>query len=609
MKRLWAFLLCLTLLNHVPLSLAEGVETVSEAEPTLESVEAESMPEEIGADDLLLEANDNGDAASKGNDGFAVPKSIELGVKEQFTIDAPGATFKTSKKSVATVSKTGIVTGKKRGTADISVYVDGELVAGCQVKVLAAPNKVTLSKKKLMMTPSGAERLTVKLPKKTASRITWSSSAPSVATVDDDGVVFAVSEGTTNITASTFNGRRATCAVTVVSPGTPVSVSFGIKTVSIGVNESVLVVPTVNEGAKARFKWSTKSKKIATVSQDGVITGKRTGDTKIIVTTQNGLKATLTVKVRKAPSKVTISPKAAKVAVGTTTRLTAKLPKNTASLITWESSDIRVATVFADGTVLGCSPGSATITGWTFNGKKASCVVTVTGDASGDKALREKLVANWGTWKVTEVVTGGIHATTCTDFFTLNLREDSTGGFMVEKGLVTYTHDCHWTVSDGLLVVMDDENGDVILLKPDAQVKRLYLESEGATFIFTQGVDPAPYYYPKPDTVPEDVNGKWVADKVSLATLGLMFKAEDIGYRATLEIQDDTVRLCFPDGEKTRKYTMKVWYPGDGLYPLESEDRDIVYCYTYIPELENMRCTIQTETQDNVTVYFRRYKG
>ncbi|MDO4546552.1 MAG: Ig-like domain-containing protein [Clostridia bacterium] len=52
-------------------------------------------------------------------------------------------------------------------------------------------------------------------PSGTTSTITWSSSAPKVATVTQDGLVTALSAGTANIVATTANGLTARCKITV----------------------------------------------------------------------------------------------------------------------------------------------------------------------------------------------------------------------------------------------------------------------------------------------------------------------------------------------------------------------------------------------------------
>ena len=79
------------------------------------------------------------------------------------------------------------------------------------------PTEISLSATPLSMLPTAKETLTATLTPEDANHntaITWTSSNESVATVAD-GVVTAVAAGTATITATTANGKEATCEVTV----------------------------------------------------------------------------------------------------------------------------------------------------------------------------------------------------------------------------------------------------------------------------------------------------------------------------------------------------------------------------------------------------------
>lgn len=75
---------------------------------------------------------------------------------------------------------------------------------------------VTLNKNELTLEIGGEETLTATVAPDNATdkTVTWSSSAPTIATVAN-GKVTAVAEGTATITATTANNKTATCAVTV----------------------------------------------------------------------------------------------------------------------------------------------------------------------------------------------------------------------------------------------------------------------------------------------------------------------------------------------------------------------------------------------------------
>jgi hypothetical protein len=82
-------------------------------------------------------------------------------------------------------------------------------------------------------------------PKKTkVKKLTWTSSAPEIATVNSGGKVTAISAGTATITAKNTYGKKATCKVTVKKPYTVDSIS---STVSYNTNP--------NGSAKYAWIW------------------------------------------------------------------------------------------------------------------------------------------------------------------------------------------------------------------------------------------------------------------------------------------------------------------------------------------------------------------
>ncbi len=127
-------------------------------------------------------------------------------------------TWSSSDPSVATVDQTGLVRGLKEGTAIVSAVANNGISGTCQVNVRFYPaTGIALDKNSLLMGVGDSGTLSATINPSNASdkTVTWTSSDPSVATVDNNGTVMAKAEGTTTITASTHNGLTAQCMVTV----------------------------------------------------------------------------------------------------------------------------------------------------------------------------------------------------------------------------------------------------------------------------------------------------------------------------------------------------------------------------------------------------------
>lgn len=133
--------------------------------------------------------------------------------------------YTSSNDAVATVSDAGEVTAVAAGDATITATVDGTaLSAACKVTVLPAIESVELNYTTLSLRPEGTAQLTyIVAPEEAlADTVTYASSDESVATVNADGNVTAVADGTATITVE-VNGVTAECEVTVSTKATSTS--------------------------------------------------------------------------------------------------------------------------------------------------------------------------------------------------------------------------------------------------------------------------------------------------------------------------------------------------------------------------------------------------
>ena len=198
----------------------------------------EKIPEEDGKEAEEAEAEEELESAGSTSDTKVTGVKLDrtgqkVAVGKSFTLKAAvspaGAankkvTWKSSNTAVATVSSTGVVTGKKAGTATITVKTaDGGKTAACKVTVVKPVTGVKLDKTKATI-GSGESlvlKATVSPSDATDKKVTWKSSNTKIATVSSTGKVTAgaSADGTAKITATTADGKKtATCTVTVRKP-------------------------------------------------------------------------------------------------------------------------------------------------------------------------------------------------------------------------------------------------------------------------------------------------------------------------------------------------------------------------------------------------------
>lgn len=175
--------------------------------------------------------------------------------------------------------------------------------AGCSVRgVHFVPvTSITLNKTALELMETYSETLTATIlpANATDKKVTWTSSDPSVATVDYQGKVTAVKTGTCTITASTENGTKlATCDMTVnIVP--VASVSLNLVNLALTVSQQMTLVPTISPDIASikTVTWTSSDPSVATVD-NGVVTGVALGTCTITATSvQGGKVETCPVKV------------------------------------------------------------------------------------------------------------------------------------------------------------------------------------------------------------------------------------------------------------------------------------------------------------------------
>ena len=137
------------------------------------------------------------------------------------TTDSKSVSWSSSNSEVATVDANGTVTAKRAGTVVITATSTNGKTAGCTVTVSRKEipiTEISLDKSSATLTEGETTTLVATvLPENTTygKSVKWSSSNVAVATVDLMGKVTAKSAGTAIITATSENGKTASCTVTV----------------------------------------------------------------------------------------------------------------------------------------------------------------------------------------------------------------------------------------------------------------------------------------------------------------------------------------------------------------------------------------------------------
>ncbi len=328
--------------------------------------------------------------------------SIVVGMTQQLTAsaaDASGAplvgrtaSWTSRDPGTAVVSSTGQVTGIAPGTTSVVVTIEGQ-TATATVTVRPVPvAAVTVTPNSSSIGVGGTVRLGALVTDASGNAlagrtVTFTSSAPNIASVGTDGLVTGVAPGTATIQA-TSEGVTGSATVRVNAPAAAsvASVQVAPATVTLTVGDTRVFTATAkaSDGSTITGRpvtWSSGGPSVVTVSSSGVVTAVGAGTAQVLAQV-DGITGTSTVTVQRvAVAAVSITPNPVTVPAGQVAQLAASTRDaagNTLAgrVVTWASSNETVATVTSDGRVTGVSPGSATIRA-TSEGVTGSVPVTV----------------------------------------------------------------------------------------------------------------------------------------------------------------------------------------------------------------------------------------
>ncbi len=231
---------------------------------------------------------------------------------------------------------------------------------------------------------------------KAPSKITWASDNPSVATVDQNGNVKAVSHGTAFITATLANGREACCIVYVDCNATIMNSNVFVRT-----------TPSVTASTVGKIYRGCGVK----VTSDAIYTDSE-GNEYMAITGYNNegdlvsgyvlaefvyLNKRNVTTITAVKDDITLTPNQSyqiPISVASADAVDAKL--------NWKSDNTQVATVNENGVVTALKEGTATITASASGGASKSISLTVAskqkdyvGIITSSDGLRVREAADW----------------------------------------------------------------------------------------------------------------------------------------------------------------------------------------------------------------------
>lgn len=200
------------------------------------------------------------------------------------TSNGSNVTWKSKKTSIATVDEYGTVVGKKPGETIITCSADKSQVT-CHITVDYP--MVTLNQSFITLYRGQNAKLYAEVSSNV--KPTWKTNRKSIATVDQNGNITALKNGTAVITA-TVDGISSSCEVIVEKP----EITLSTEEMSIKIGSTATITANVSSGNAPT--WSTSNSKIISINSNGQIKALKKGKA-YVYAKEDGTKVKCTIKV------------------------------------------------------------------------------------------------------------------------------------------------------------------------------------------------------------------------------------------------------------------------------------------------------------------------
>ena len=305
-------------------------------------------------------------------------------------------TFTTSDAGVARITGGTTLKAEQRGECDLTVasVQNPEVTETVHVLVIQPVKKVTVQAESKSVAAGDSIRLTATCAPDNASiqAVTWKSANPSVASVDEDGLVTGLKKGTVTITATAADGSgiKGSVSLTITQNAEEITLDkTSIQVVAGGAASYLRATVLPATASNRNVTWESSDSSVARVEK-GKVTGVAPGDCVIIARSASNPEVTAEAEVRviRRVSKITFARSGGvELPVETSTQLQWTIEPYDATIqeLTFTSSYPAIASVDANGVVSGLKRGGTTITAKATDGsgKQAQIRVTVTQPVEG----------------------------------------------------------------------------------------------------------------------------------------------------------------------------------------------------------------------------------
>lgn len=232
---------------------------------------------------------------------------------------------------------------------------------------------------------------------KQTANLFWESDNMEVATVDSNGNVTGVSQGSAVIKATTFDRKfSAECVVTVVLRLSGVQLDHEDYDLEVGDTVQLTASPVPDSFIGSSYTWLSSVPDVASVDENGLVTAHKLGNASIMVSAEpGGHTAICSIKVGKYADSITLEETELTINRGVDHQLVLNmLPADATTRPHWRSSDESVVIVNSGGVVTAKKVGKATVTVSTTNGLSVSCKITVVSALTGFEFTQSEITVN-----------------------------------------------------------------------------------------------------------------------------------------------------------------------------------------------------------------------